>query len=365
MGLGFRRSHSSGATRVRGLFAALAISLAVMPTLTAPPVSATTTDFPAGARGFHTYAEMSSYVAAVAAAHPNIVRRFSIGRSYKGRELWAVEVTSSKLPESAKPGVMFDGLTHAREHLSLEMTIAILRWLVTGYGVDSTITRLVNTRSIFIIFAVNPDGAEYDISGGRYHGWRKNRQPNAGTTAIGTDLNRNYSYKWGCCGLVSTSPSSSFYRGAYAFSAPETRAVRDFVASRVINGRQQIRAGLTFHTSGRLILWPYGYTKTDIPTGMTRDDHSVIVALARGMASRNVYHAEQASDLYVDSGTERDWAFGRWHIFSYTIELGVWDYPSDTVIGPETRRNKSAILWFIGRAACPYALIGKAAQYCS
>ena len=30
--------------------------------------------------------------------------------------------------------------------------------------------------------------------------WRKNRQPNAGSSAVGTDLNRNWGYRWGCCG---------------------------------------------------------------------------------------------------------------------------------------------------------------------
>ena len=36
-------------------------------------------------------------------------------------------------------------------------------WLTTGYGTDPQITNLVNTREIWIVFAVNPDGGEYDI----------------------------------------------------------------------------------------------------------------------------------------------------------------------------------------------------------
>ena len=39
-----------------------------------------------------------------------------------------------------EPEVLFDGLHHAREHLSLEQTLAILRWLTTGYGTDPRIT---------------------------------------------------------------------------------------------------------------------------------------------------------------------------------------------------------------------------------
>ncbi len=47
---------------------------------------------------------------------------------------------------------------------------------------------------------VNPDGGEYDLTGSPYRAWRKNRQPNAGSSYVGTDLNRNYDYRWGCCG---------------------------------------------------------------------------------------------------------------------------------------------------------------------
>ena len=94
---------------------------------------------------------------------------------------------------------------------------------------------------------VNPDGAEYDISGGKFHFWRKNRQPTPGTASIGTDLNRNFGYHWGGGGRTSSNPAAITYRGPGAFSAPETRAMRDFMASRVVDGRQQIRTAITFH----------------------------------------------------------------------------------------------------------------------
>ena len=58
----------------------------------------------------------------------------------------------------------------------------------------------VNTREIWIVPNMNPDGSEYDIATGSYRSWRKNRQPNAGSTAVGTDLNRNWGFNWGCCG---------------------------------------------------------------------------------------------------------------------------------------------------------------------
>src|SRR4029079_9027050 len=99
-----------------------------------------------------------------------------------------------------------------------------------------------------------PGGGQYTIRKGSYHLWRKNRQPNAGSSAIGTDINRNYGYRWGCCGGSSASKSSITYLGAKAFSAPESGVVRNFVLSRVVGGIQQIRAHVTLHTNGKLVL---------------------------------------------------------------------------------------------------------------
>jgi hypothetical protein len=333
----------------------------VLPTGTIAPAALPacppeTERFPTGYTAYHTYAGLCRAVVAAAAAHPAIARLFSIGQSWQGRELWAMEISTHIADGSHPPGVLFDGLTHGLEHLSLEMPIAIMGWLLDGYGHDATVTRLVQTRAIFIIFDVNPDGAASDIAGGAFHEWRKNRQPEPGG-AIGTDLNRNYADHWGCCGLVSSTPASAYYRGVAPFSAPETRAVRDFVRSLVFGGRQEIRTSISFHASGRLILWPYGYTRIAVPADMSSIDHATLVAIGTHMAALDGYRPEQASGLYVDSGTARDWYYGVEHIFAFTVELGSGTYQPSSVITSETARNRSTILYLIGIAGCPYRAI--------
>jgi hypothetical protein len=352
----------------------LAIGLAVaisgaFPFVAAQPVAAA--DFPGYDSGYHNYAEMVAEIKATQAAHPNIVAVHSIGKSYQGRDIWVAKVSDNVAIDEAEPEVLFDSLTHAREHLSLEQNLALLHWLASGYGTDARITHIVNEREIWIVFAVNPDGAEYDLTGSPFRSWRKNRQPNPGSTAIGTDINRNYGYHWACCGGSSASKSSLTYRGSGPFSTPEARAIRDFIDSRRIGGRQQIKTAITFHTSGEQILWPYGYTYTDVPADMTTDDHAALVALGKRMAATNGYTAMQSSSLYITDGDEIDWAYGLQHIFMYTMELypkGVTSdaqfYPADELIGPQTARNKAAILMLIEAAGCPYSLIGKATANC-
>ena len=339
----------------------LSVTLAVLVLVglgMAGPVSAT--EFPKGWEGFHSYTELTAEIAQVAADHPDIVSLFSIGKSYQGRELWAVKVSDNVAVDENEPEVLFDGTHHSDEHMGVEMTLHIFHWLVDGYGKDPRITNIVDRNEVYIVFLVNPDGAEYDIHGGRYWFWRKNRQPNAGSTAIGTDLNRNYGYRWGLGGRTSANPRAITYHGPRAFSAPETQAMRAFVASRVINGKQQIRASISFHELGRLVMWPYGYTRTDVPIDMTAQDHLALARIGRHMAASNGYRPEQASDLYVTRGTTKDYMYGAYRTFAYTFEMSIKDYPDDSMIASETGRNKEAVLYLIERAGCPYSVLGAA-----
>jgi carboxypeptidase T len=347
---------------------AAAALLSVAPFVAAPTAAS---DFPAYDSLYHNFHEMVVDIKATAAAHPDIVHVFSIGKSYKGRNIWAAKISDNVATDEDEPEVLIDALHHAREHLTVEQALYVLHTLANDYGTDAEVTRLVDTREIWIIFAVNPDGFIYDLNGNPYRAWRKNRQPNANGT-VGTDLNRNYGYRWGCCGGSSGRPADWNYRGTHAFSAPETRAVRDFVNSRVIDGVQQIRTNITLHTNGELILWPYGHTTTNVPPDMTRDDHKAFVALGQTMAGMNGYTAEQSSDLYVTDGDQIDWLYHRFRIFTFTFELfptekpTVWQdhYPPDEKIAAQTARNREAILHLIDSAGCPYADAGIAKRDC-
>ena len=325
--------------------------------------------FPAADSNYHDYAEMVAELEQAASDHPAILSLSSLGLAYEGRSLWVVKISDNVGVDEDEPEVLFTHHQHAREHLTIEQGLYTLQMLTDEYGVDPRITDIVDSREIWLVFDANPDGGEFDIATGSYVSWRKNRQPNAGSSSIGTDLNRNWGYRWGCCGGSSGSPSSLTYRGPSAFSAPETQVLRDFVDSRVIGGVQQITTHIDFHTYGELILWAYGYTYTDVPSDMTLDDHDTFVTMGQAMAATNGYTPQQASDLYITDGTINDWLYGVHRIFSYTFEMypvgaSPGFYPPDEVIPAETARNREAILYIFEKSACPYAVIGKQAQYC-
>ncbi|SCF10975.1 Zinc carboxypeptidase [Micromonospora matsumotoense] len=340
-------------------------------TTPAPAEGAGTYAFPPADSNYHDYAELTTVVNQVVADHPAIARKISIGRSYEGRDLMAVKISDNVGTDEAEPEILFNSQQHAREHLTVEMAIYLLNLFTDSYGSDSRITSIVNSREIWIVPTVNPDGSEYDIATGSYRSWRKNRQPNSGAAAVGTDLNRNWGYNWGCCGGSSGSPSSTTYRGPSAFSAPETKAMRDFVNSRVVGGVQQIKANIDWHTYSQLVLWPFGYTTANTPSGMTADQYNTFATLGQRMAATNGYTPEQSSDLYITDGDSLDWMWATHKIWAYTFEMypgssgaGGGFYPPDEVIPAQTSRNKEAVLLLSEYADCPYRVINKQSTYC-
>ncbi|MEU1387154.1 MULTISPECIES: M14 family zinc carboxypeptidase [unclassified Nonomuraea] len=335
----------------------------------APPDAVGAFDFPPSDSGYHNYAEMTAEINTLVAAHPGIMSQSTFGTSYEGRPMRLVKISDNVGTDEAEPEVLFTAHQHAREHLTVEMALYIMHLLADNYGTDARITNLVNTREIWIMPDLNPDGGEYDIASGTYRSWRKNRQPNSGSSAVGTDLNRNWAYQWGCCGGSSGSTSSETYRGASAESAPEVKAAADWVRSRVVGGVQQIRTNLDWHTYSELVLWPYGFTYNDTAPGLTQDDRDAHATLGQNMAGTNGYTPEQSSDLYITDGTIDDWMWGQYKIFSFTFEMypvgaSPGFYPPDEQIVPQTTRNKEAVLRFLEYSDCVYRIIGKESQYC-
>ena len=317
---------------------------------------------PVGFEFYHTYAENLQVIDDAVAAHPEIAQRFSIGKSYEGREIWGIKISDNVGVDENEPEVFIHGLTHARERLSNEMALYIIGMLTDGYASNARIKAIVDSREIWIVPMLNPDGAEFDMSDGHWHRWRKNRQRIPGSTEIGIDLNRNWGYQWGCCGSGSAKPGSDNYRGWAPEVAPEVQAYEKFIDSRVVDGRQQIRASIGWHTAGRMVLWPYAYTKADTPPDMSADDQLAMTALGQQLAALNGYTAGQGSDLYIVDGDQDDWAYHKYRIFAYTFEMAKGAqkryYPTQSEVDAELANNRQAVLHFFEMADCPYRAAG-------
>ena len=124
----------------------------------------------------HTFNEVMDYLEAVEAAFPSITRLHTIGQSYQGRDLLVLEITNRDTGEGlSKPGFWMDGNLHASEVMGAEVCLKNIDTLVKGYGNDPFITDLVDTRTLYIMPKLNPDGSEHYLT--RPDGMRSSVRP--------------------------------------------------------------------------------------------------------------------------------------------------------------------------------------------
>jgi len=113
---------------------------------------------------YYTYAEMTERLEALVAHRPDLARISSIAKSFEGRDVWMIEIGNPKTgPLDEKPGYYIDGQIHAEEHATSATALYAVFHLITQYGKDEEVTRLVDTQTFYIIPRINPDGAELSL----------------------------------------------------------------------------------------------------------------------------------------------------------------------------------------------------------
>lgn len=114
---------------------------------------------------YYRYEELSRALQSFCAAHPDLLRLHSLGRSHEGREIWLVTATHFATgPDWEKPAFWVDGNVHAAELAGSMACLHLIVTLVQGYGRDPDVTRCLDTRAFYICPRINPDGAELALA---------------------------------------------------------------------------------------------------------------------------------------------------------------------------------------------------------
>ena len=292
--------------------------------------------------GYYTPAEIEADLDEMFSLFPNLItQKFSIGTSIEGRTIWAVKISDNPNINESEPAVGFDALVHAREPQSMATQMYFMWYLLENYGTDPEATYLVNNREIYYVPCFNPDGYEYnrltDPNGGGY--WRKNRRDNGGG-CFGIDLNRNFGYQWGYDNIGSSpDPCSETYRGASAFSEPESQAIRDLAIVK------NYGTHFNMHTYGGYILYPWGYIDSETPDSLTYREFAAL------LTSNSGYAFGSGGQLlgYNSNGSIRDWMYGEQvaknKTFGYTIEIGDDFWPQQSQIYPIAQQNLKTMIY--------------------
>ncbi|XP_023248304.1 carboxypeptidase A2-like [Copidosoma floridanum] len=289
---------------------------------------------------YHRFKDVMGYLDYLASKYPQIVEVVSIGKSFEGRPLKIVKVsTGANVNGEPKPTIWIDAGMHAREWISVAVTTYILNQLVEK---NENYTRLLDITDWVIMPVANPDGYEYTHTDDRL--WRKTRSNHDaepqddtrqapgflhvvsqytkwlfGGSCEGVDPNRNFHIHWGDDKIgASTDPCADTYQGPSPFSEPETRAISNYI----MKNKKFIKSYLTMHSYSQMILC-CGLTRTR-PADF--DDLMNIANKAKkAIAKVNgiEYRVGSAAELlYPTTGSSDDWAKEIAGIKnSFTIEL--------------------------------------------
>jgi hypothetical protein len=315
---------------------------------------------------YRTVEETYTSAAQIAAAHPYLATWEDIGDSWEktsegglaGFDIQVLRMTNSAIP-GPKPGLFVMSSMHAREYAPAELNLRFAEFLAENYGIDPDITWILDYTEIYLLFLSNPDGrkrAETGLS------WRKNTDNLfcTDTDSRGVDLNRNFSFAWGCCGGSSGSTCDEVFRGPNAASEPETQAIQNYVRQHFPDQRETALDSpappdasglfLDLHSYGGLVLWPWGFSTQSAPNA------AALQTLGRKLAYFNGYTPQQSYRLYTTDGTTDDFAYGELGLAAYTFEIGNAFFQDcstfENTIAPQ---NMPALLYAAKSTLSPYS----------
>jgi murein tripeptide amidase MpaA len=315
---------------------------------------------------YRTVEETYAAAEAIVAQHPDLAAWIDVGDTWErtqdpdaGYDLYVLRLTNAATP-GPKPKLFVMSSVHAREYTPAELSLRFAEHLIAQYDVDPDVTWMLDYHEIHLLLQANPDGRKH-AEAGLY--WRKNTN-NAfcsDTDLRGVDLNRNFEFRWGCCGGSSGMVCDLTYRGPDPASEPEVQSVQDYLRATFPDLRDPglsaaapvTTSGIFFdvHSYSELVLWPWGFQETPAPNA------TALATLGRRLATFNGYTAKSASGLYPVDGDTIDFAYGELGLASYVFELGTSFFqPCDSFEATIYPDNLQALLYAAKVVRQPYRI---------
>jgi len=273
--------------------------------------------------GFTSYNELLDILDEMKSLYPNLIStKQSISETQttiEGRPIYFVRISDNPEIDEEEPEVLYDGIHHSREPVSMMSILYYMWYLLENYADDPEVKNLVDNMELYFVPMINPDGYLYNESTNPNGGglWRKNRRNN-GNGTFGVDINRNYGFNWGIDDTGSSSnPGSNTYRGTEAFSEPETQMMRDFILA------HDFKVAINNHVYSEYLLHSWG-TEDVLPS----PDNVLFQSMGEHMTRHNRYYYGQTHFVIYDvNGDANDWAYGeqtvKEKIYGFTPEVGL------------------------------------------
>jgi hypothetical protein len=139
--------------------------------------------------------QLTREVRGLVAGHPNLASVSSFARTDQGRDVWLLTIGNGSADDlERRPALLVVANLEANHLVGSATALLTAEHLLTRYGQDDEVTRLLDERTVYILPRMNPDGAELYWS---MSGYELPYKPNASAPdrggmndrEIGRDLN--------------------------------------------------------------------------------------------------------------------------------------------------------------------------------
>jgi hypothetical protein len=110
---------------------------------------------------YHSYAELTASLKALAKANPTLARLQSTGKTLEGRDIWMMEIgNSAGTPVGDRPALLVAANFEGNQVATSEIALSTISYLLENYSTNDAVKKSLDNQVFYFFPRVNPDGAE-------------------------------------------------------------------------------------------------------------------------------------------------------------------------------------------------------------
>jgi hypothetical protein len=105
--------------------------------------------------------QLTRAVQGLVGSHPNLASVTSFARTDQGRDVWLLTIGNGSTGDlEERPALLIVANLEANHLVGSSTALVTAEYLLTRYGQDDEVTRLLDERTVYVLPRMNPDGAE-------------------------------------------------------------------------------------------------------------------------------------------------------------------------------------------------------------